>query len=129
MALALGRLSGGSAVQMGLLPDLRKDHKRRLVEVNRRLRARANGHRNLHHIASVAPWHPAPEMRALRVPIDPLAEGESQPIAAPVAADVREGRNGEPKAVRAGQQWRRVESIEERGSFDLWWASVPTSRA
>ena len=129
MALTLGALSGSDAVQMGLLPDAQRDRHRRLVEVERQLQAKTNGRHSLHRIAEVAPWHPAPEMRALRVPIDPLAEGEMQPIAAPVAAAVREGSDGEPEAVRVGRQWRRVESIEERWSFDLWWAPVPTARA
>ena len=129
MALTLGALTGGSVVQMGLLPDAQQDRQRRLVEVERQLQAKTNGRHSLHRIAEVAPWHPAPEMRALRVPIDPLAEGEMQPIAAPVAADVREGRDGEPEAVWLGRRWRRVGSIEERWSFDLWWAPVPTARA
>ena len=129
MTLTLGGLSGGLAVQMGLLPDAQQDRHQRLVEVERQLQAKADGRHSLHHIAAVAPWHPAPEMRALRVPIDPLAEGEMQPIAAPMAADVREGSGGEPEAVRVGRRWRRVESIEERWSFDLWWAPVPTARA
>ena len=129
MTLTLGGLSGGSAVQMGLLPDAQQDRHRRLVEVERQLQAKTNGRLSLHRIAEVAPWHPAPEMRALRVPIDPLAEGEMQPIAAPVAVGVREGPDREPEAVRVGREWRRVASIEDRWSFELWWAPVPTARA
>ena len=129
VTLTLGALSGSDAVQMGLLPDAQQDRHRRLMEVERQLQAKTNGHRSLHRIAEVAPWHPAPEMRALRVPIDPLAEGEMQPIAAPVAVGVREGPEREPEAVRVGRQWRRVERIEDRWSFELWWGPVPTARA
>ena len=129
VTLTLGALSGGSAVQMGLLPDAQQDRQRRLVEVERQLQAKSGGQHSLHRIAEVAPWHPAPEMRALRVPIDPLVEGEMQPIAAPVAVGVRESPDREPEAVRVGREWRRVERIEDRWSFELWWAPVPTARA
>ncbi len=129
MTLTLGALSGGSAVQMGLLPEVRKDRSERLVEVERQLQARANGRRALYRVEEVAAWHPAPEMRALRVPIDPLAGDEMQPLAAPVAAAVREGSGHRPEAVRVGREWRSVASIEERWSFDLWWTPEPTSRA
>ena len=100
LTLTLGALSGGSAVQMGLLPDARKDRNERLVEVDRQLQARSNGRHALYRVAEVAPWHPAPEMRALRAPIDPLARDEMQPIAAPVAVD-RAGGTGPPARGRA----------------------------
>ena len=127
--ITLGALSGGSAVQIGLLPDLQKDRHERLVEVERQLQAKANGRRALYRVAEVAPWHPAPEMRALRVPIDPLAGDEMQPLAAPLAVAVREGRGHMPQAVQVGREWRRVASIEDSWSFDLWWTPEPTSRA
>lgn len=129
VSITLGALSGGLAVQMGLLPDLQKDRHERLVEVDRQLQAKANGRHSLYRVAEVAPWHPAPEMRAQRVPIDPLAENEMQPLASPVAVAVREGRGHRPQAVQVGREWRRVASIEDRWSFDIWWTPEPTSRA
>ena len=129
MALTLGALSGGSAVQMGLLPDVQRDRHERLVEAERQLQAKTNGRRSLYRIIEVAPWHPMPEMRALRIPIDPLAGDEMQPLAAPVAVAVREGRGRQPEALRVGSDWRRVSSIEDCWSFDLWWTPNPTSRA
>ena len=129
MIITLGALSGGSAVQMGLLPDLQKDRHERLVEVERQLQAKSNGRLTLYRVAEVAPWHPAPEMRALRVPIDPLAGDEMQPLAVPVAVAVQEGRGHRPQAVWVGREWRRVASIEDSWSFDLWWTPEPTSRA
>ena len=129
LTLTLGALSGGSAVQMGLLPDARKDRRERLVEVDRQLQARSNGRHALYRVAEVAPWHPAPEMRALRAPIDPLARDEMQPIAAPVAVEVQEGRDHRPKAVRVGRKWRRVAHVQDHWRFDLWWTPEPTSRA
>ena len=129
MALSLGGLSGGAALQMGLLPDAQKDRDRRLVEAERQLQAKTNGRHSLYRIAEVAPWHPMPEMRALRVSIDPLAGDEMQPLAAPVAVAVREGRGHRPEALRVGREWRRVSSIEDCWGFDLWWTPTPTSRA
>ena len=129
LTLTLGALSGGSAVQMGLLPDARKDRRERLVEVDRQLQARSNGRHALYRVAELAPWHPAPEMRALRTPIDPLARDAMQPIAAPVAVDVQEGRGHRPEAVRVGREWRRVAHVQDYWRFDLWWTPEPTSRA
>ena len=42
-----------------------------LVETDRRLQALMGGRHALYRVAEVAPWHPAPEMRALQIPIDP----------------------------------------------------------
>ena len=129
LALTLSGLSGASAVQMGLLPDLQKERRQRLVRVERQLQAKTNGAHALYRIEQVAPWHPAPEMRALRVPIDPLAKDDMQPLATPVAVAVQEGRGRQPEAVRVGRRWRRVASIEDHWSFDLWWTPESTSRA
>ena len=129
ITLTLGALSGGSVVQMGLLPDVQRDRHERLLEVERQLQAKTNGRRTLYRIAEIAPWHPAPEMRAVRVPVEPLAGNEMEPLAAPVAVDVREGHGRQPEALRVGREWRRVASIEDRWSFDLWWTPEPTSRA
>ncbi len=129
MILTLGVLSGESGVQMGLLPDVQRDRHERLVEVERQLQVRTNGRRALYRIADVAPWHPAPEMRAVRVPIEPLAGDEMETMGAPVAVDVREGHGRQPEALRVGREWRRVASIEDRWSFDLWWTPESTSRA
>ena len=129
ITLTLGALSGGSVVQMGLLPDVQRDRHDRLLEVERQLQAKTNGRRALYRIAETAPWHPAPEMRAVRVPVEPLAGNEMEPLAAPVAVDVREGPGRQPESLRVGREWRRVASIEDRWSFDLWWTPEPTSRA
>ena len=68
MTLTLDDLTGESGTQLGLLPEARESDRRRLVEVDRELRARTGGSPILYRVVGVAPWHPAPEMRALRVP-------------------------------------------------------------
>ena len=83
----------------------------RLLEVERELQARTNGGRVLHHVASIAPWHLAPEMRALQTPIDPTGADAMRPLAVPAPVAVREGPEGEPAAVRWGERWRRVSRI------------------
>ena len=82
----------------------------------------------LHRIVEVAPWHPAPEMRAVQVPIDPSGKDAMKPLSTPAAVAVREGPDRQPAAVRLGERWRRVARIEDRWCFDLWWLPEPLTR-
>ena len=128
MILTLDDLTGESGTQLGLLPDARESDKRRLVEVDRELRARTGGSPALYRVVGVAPWHPAPEMRALRVPVDSSARDEVRSLSSPVPVVVREGRDHRPEAICLGNRWRKVSSIEEQWGFDLWWMSQPMTR-
>ena len=128
-SLTLPGLTGESGAQMGLFPDLRKDRERRLVETERQLQAHAGGGHVLHRVASVAPWHPAPEMRALQMPVDPAGADAIRPLATPSLVTVREGPDHQPVAARQGKQWRKVARIEDRWCFDLWWLPKPLTRA
>ena len=128
VTLTLDELTGESGTQLGLLPEVRESNKRRLVEVDRDLRARTGGSPALYRVVGVAPWHPAPEMRALRVPVDSSARDEVRSLSSPVPVIVREGQDQQPKAVRLGSRWREVSRIEEQWGFDLWWMSRPMTR-
>ena len=128
VSLTLDDLTGESGTQLGLLPDARESDRRRLVEVDRELRARTGGSPALYRVVGVAPWHPAPEMRALRVPVDSSARDAVRSLSSPVPVVVREGRDRQPEAVRLGSRWREVSSIEEQWGFDLWWMSRPMTR-
>ena len=128
VTLTLDDLTGESGTQLGLLPDARESNKRRLVEVDRELRARTGGSPALYRVVGVAPWHPAPEMRALRVPVDSSARDEVRSMSSPVPVAVREGRDRQPEAVRLGSRWQEVSRIEEQWGFDLWWMSRPMTR-
>ena len=128
VTLTLDDLTGESGTQLGLLPDARESDRRRLVEVDRELRARTGGSPSLYRVVEVAPWHPAPEMRALRVPVDSSARDEVRSLSSPVPVVVREGRDRQPEAVLMGSRWREVSRIEEQWGFDLWWMSRPLTR-
>ena len=128
MTLSLGNLSGASGVQMGLFQDVRKDRHRRLVDVERQIQARMSGNHALYRVVDVAPWHPAPEMRAVQVPIDPSGRDGLKPLSLPTPVAVQEGPEQQPVAVRLGKRWRRVALIEDLWSFDLWWMPEPLSR-
>ena len=128
MTLTLDDLTGESGTQLGLLSEVRKSNKRRLVEVDRELRARTGGSPALYRVVDVAPWHPAPEMRSLRVPVDSSARDGVRPLSSPVPVIVREGRDRQPEAVCLGNRWRGVDRIEEEWGFDLWWMSRPMTR-
>ena len=129
VTLTLSGFTGESGTQMGLLKDVRDDRRRRLVEADRRLQALMGGGHALHRIAEVAPWHPAPEMRVLQVPIDPSGRDDIRPLHTPKPVEVREGERGEPVSVQVGRRWQRVSRIDDRWTFDLWWLPEPVTRA
>ena len=86
----------------------------------------------LYRVVEVAPWHPAPEMRAVQTPLDPLG-GELRPLLSPEPVMVREDGNGLPEAIRQGtwfkkDGWYQVARIEDCWTFDLWWLPKPLTR-
>ena len=125
--LTLSNFTGESGTQMGLLKDAQDDTHGRLTDVDRGLQARTGGHA-LHRIVEVAPWHPAPEMRSLLVPIDPSDGDAIRPLHSPRPIEVREGSEHEPVSVRVQTRWQRVARIQDSWTFDLWWLSDPVSR-
>ena len=128
MTLSLSNLSGASGVQMGLFHDIQKDRRQRLVEAERQLQARMSGNHALYKVVDVAPWHPAPELRAVQVPIDASGRDGMKPLSIPTSAVVQAGPDLQPVAVRLGKRWQHVSSIEDLWSFDLWWMPEPLSR-
>ena len=132
LSLTLLELGGEPGVQPGLFRDARESGRETLVGVDRRLSSRFGGARALHRAVEVAPWHPAPEMRSLLVPIDPLASDYVRALHAPTPAEVSEVVEGDerrPSAVRVGRRWRDVESVTDHWKFDLWWLPQPMTRS
>ena len=128
VTLVLSNLTGESGVQLSLLSGVRGDRERRLAEAERQLQARMGGRPALYRVVRVAPWHPAPEMRAMRVPIEASGIDGMKPLSAPYPVAVEEGRDGQPAAVRLGERWHRVAGIEDQWCFDLWWMPQPLTR-
>ena len=129
VALTLSGITGEAGTQAGLFPDAQKDRDLRLLDAERQIQARTDGNHALYRVVDVAPWHPAPEMRAVQVPIDPSGRDGMKPLSVPVSVAVREGLHREPVAVCLGEQWHALTGIEDRWSFDLWWMPQPVSRA
>ena len=128
VTLTLTHLTGESATQMGLLRDVHREKSDRLVEADRQLQARMQGKRSLFRVVDIAPWHPAPELRALQVPIDPAVKDSMKPLATPTAAEVQAGADNRPVAVRLKNRWHRVAGIDDQWCFDLWWLAAPLTR-
>ena len=129
VVLTLSDFTGDPSEQLPLLRDAQEDRRQRLVEVDRRLRPLMGGRHALHTIAQVAPWHPAPEMRALQVPVDPSGRDAIKPLQTPQPVEVRTEEDGQPAAVRVGTRWRWVARIDDRWTFDLWWLPEPVTRS
>ena len=47
-----------------------------------------NGLFPLHRVVEIAPWHPVPEMRALKVPLDPHCNDALSPLHSPLPVEV-----------------------------------------
>ena len=129
LTLTLSELTGESGAQLGLLPEARETRQQRLAELERRLPARRSGSSTLYRVVNVAPWHPAPELRAVQAPLDQNGAGSIRPLLLPEPVAVREGPGRRPAAIRQGNRWHPVDSITERWSFDLWWLPKPLTRA
>lgn len=129
MTITLAGLSGASGAQLSLFPDQRADREQRLLETERGLQARLGGKEALHRLVEAAPWHPAPELRTLKIPIDPASAGGMRPVIESASVDVREDLGRRPSEVRIGGEWRAVSSIENRWSFDLWWRPARVQRS
>ena len=113
---------------MSLLQDVREGRERRLLEAERQMQARTAGKHALYRVVDVAPWHPAPEMRALQVPIDPAGRDGMKSLSIPTSVAVQEGPDQQPVAVRLGKRWHQVGRIDDLWSFDLWWMPTPLTR-
>ena len=127
LSLTLSGFTGESGSQLGLLPDVREKRRGWLAEAERWLQSKTAGTPALYRVVQVAPWHPAPEMRAVQTPLEPSG-GVIRPLVSPEPVEVREDGNRQPEAVRQQEQWRRVSRIAERWSFDLWWLPKPLTR-
>ena len=158
VALTLSGFTGESGSQLGMLPDVRENRRSQLMEAEQRLQMRSQGRHaaryrsvpavktgerhpgeavetveaatwpSLYRVVEVAPWHPAPEMRAVQTPLDPLSGG-LRTLMAPEQVEVKEDRNRRPETVKLGEKWRRVTRIEDSWTFDLWWLPRPLTRA
>ena len=129
VTLTLSGFTGESGRQLGLLKDARDDRLRRLVEADRRLRPLMGGGHALYRVSHVAPWHPAPEMRALQTPIEPSGRDAMRPLHTPRLVEVRAGSEGEPESLRVDRRWMGLARIDDRWTFDLWWLPEPVSRS
>ena len=132
LSLTLSDLGGETGVQAGLIKDARESGLETLVGVDRRLSSRFGGVRSLHRAVEVAPWHPAPEMRSLLVPIDPLASDSVRALHLPTPAEVREvgeGSERKPASLRLNGRWSDIERIDDGWTFDLWWLPEPMTRS
>ena len=62
------------------------------------------------------------------MPIDPSGKDSIRVLNSPRPVEVRESPDGEPESVQIGRRWQRVERIDDRWTFDLWWLPQPLRR-
>ena len=129
LTLTVGDIRAESGRQLGLLEDVRDRRPEGIAEVDRKLRARMQNVPALHRVVEVAPWHPLPEMRALKVPIDPRFSDALSPLHSPLPVTVRESEEHHPLSIRLRRNWHRIDGIDDRWEFDLWWLPQPVTRS
>ena len=129
LTLTVEDIRAESGRQLGLLEDARDRRMEGIAEVDRKLRSRMRSAPALHRVVEVAPWHPVPEMRALKVPLDPRFSDALSPFHSPLPVEVREGQDHRPLAVRLRRNWQEIRDIDDRWEFDLWWLPQPVTRS
>ena len=129
LTLTVEDIRAESGRQLGLLEDARDRRCERITDIDRKLRARMQNVPALHKVVEVAPWHPVPEMRALKVPVDPANGDAFTPLHSPLPVDVRESEGRLPLAVRSRKGWQEIHDIDDYWEFDLWWLPKPVTRS
>ncbi len=129
LTLTVGDVRAESGKQVGLLEDARDRRRGRIADIDRKLRVRMPDTPALHRVVEVAPWHPVPEMRALKVPVDPAHCEALTSLHSPLPVGVQESDEHRPLAVRMKNGWQRITGIDDRWEFDLWWLPEPLTRS
>ena len=129
LTLTVEDIRAESGRQLGLLEDARDRRLEGIAEVDRKFRSRMRNAPALHRVVEVAPWHPVPEMRALKVPLDPHFSDALSPLHSPLPVEVRENEEHRPLSVRLRRNWQDIRGIDDRWEFDLWWLPQPITRS
>ena len=129
LTLTVEGIRAESGRQIGLLEDARDRRLERIADIDGKLRAKMRDTPALHRVVEVAPWHPLPEMRALKVPIDSASSGTLTPLHSPLPVAVRESEAHRPLAVRLKKGWQEISGIDDCWEFDLWWLPKPITRS
>ena len=129
LTLTIEDIRAESGRQLGLLEEARDRRRYRLADIDRKLRAKMQNVPALHKVVEVSPWHPVPEMRALKVPVDSASGDEFTPLHSPLPVAVREGESHRPLAVQSLKGWQEIHGIDELWEFDLWWLPKPVTRS
>lgn len=127
MTIILSGISGEMGRQTALLPEFRDNSREILEQAERRLQALHRNGPSLHRIVNDAPWHPAPELRTVRVPLDPRQD-PARSLLPPHPVEVQGSPEGEPAAILRHNQWKPVAQVEDQWDFDLWWLPQPLTR-
>ena len=130
LALSLTETAAESGYQVDMLDAKRADKRRRLADAARHISLRSAAD-PIVKVSQIAPWHPLPEMRAVKTPLDASADVAMLSLNAPEPALVRAELNGMPSdALAQGKRasWRRVKRIDNLWEIDLWWLPQPTRR-
>ena len=130
LALSLTETAAESGYQVDMLDAKRADKRRRLADAARHISLRSAAD-PIVKVSQIAPWHPLPEMCAVKTPLDAKADVPMLSLNAPEPATVRAELNGMPSAALAqGKRasWRRVKRIDNLWEIDLWWLPQPTRR-
>ncbi len=129
LTLTVEDIRAESGRQLGLLEDARDRRHERITDIDRKLRARMQNVPALHRVVDVAPWHPVPEMRALKVPLNSASGDAFTPLYSPLSVVVRESEGRLPLAVQLERGWQEICGIDDYWEFDLWWLPKPVTRS
>ena len=138
VAMSISRFSGEFGIQSRAFTDSREDSQKlaeRFVRIDRQLQSKINSVNSLYRIVEIDSAHPLPEMRAVRVSIDPSSSNSVLPTNMPEEIKVLES-NGVPVSIAMPSRNKTIGitniNISARPldmwKIDLWWMPVPVKR-
>lgn len=130
LELSLTQPAVQTGYQVDMLDAKRADKRRRIADAARHISLRSAAD-PIVKVSQIAPWHPLPEMRAVKTPLDPIGEIALKPLNAPQPIHVRAGLDNMPSAILTRDKrasWRHIAQIEAMWEVDLWWLPQPEHR-
>ena len=138
VAMSISRFSGEFGIQSRAFMDSREDSQKlaeRFIRIDRQLQSKMNSVNSLYRIVEIDSAHPLPEMRAVKVSVDPSSSNSVLPTNMPEEIKVLES-NGIPVSIAMPSRNKTIGmtniSITARPvdtwKIDLWWMPVPVKR-
>ena len=131
IVLTLSDFTDEQGVQSRMFSCIREDQierNRKLVNIDRNIRAQRCGIPAIHRVVKVLPNHILPEMRYLKVPIDSSVSNTVETLNSPVPVEVLESDNSIPQKINTKRNRYQITKMNDLWEINLWWMPEPIHR-